>query len=158
MPVVDGQLDVGSGLSTGGYILEKHEAGVRAKFKRNLNYWKENAAHFDEVEILSLVDVTARQNAVMNGDVDLIDGADPKTVNLIGRSPDLDILEVTGTLHCTFPIRLKVEPFDNYGLSMALKSSLKRQELVDKIFPGHGALGNDDPISTANRFHNSHLA
>ena len=48
--------------------------------------------------------MTARQNAVMDSDVDLIDGADPKTVNLIGRSPDLEILEVTGTLHCTFPM------------------------------------------------------
>ena len=134
MPIVDGQLDVGSGLGTGGYILEKHEPGVRAKFKRNLNYWKESAAHFDEEEILSLVDVTARQNAVMDSDVDLIDGADPKTANLIGRSPDLEILEVTGTLHCTFPMRVKVEPFDKYGLSMVLKSSLKRQELVDKFF------------------------
>ena len=151
-------MDVGSGLGTGGYILDKHEPGVRAKFKRNLNYWKESAAHCNEEEILSVVDVTARQNAVMDSDVDLIDGADPKTENLIGRSPDLEILEVTGTLHCTFPMRLKVEPFDNYGLSMALKSSLKRQELVDKIFLGHGALGNDHPISTANRFHNSHLA
>ena len=158
MPVVGGQLDVGSGIGTGGYILEKHEPGVRAKFKRNPNYWKENAAHFDEVEILSLVDVTARQNAVMNGDVDLIDGADPKTVNLLARSPDLEILEVTGTLHYTFPMRLNVEPFDNYDLRMALKYSLKRQELVDKILLGHGALGNDHPISTANRFHNSGLA
>ena len=28
IPVVSGQLDVGSGLGTGGYILEKHEPGV----------------------------------------------------------------------------------------------------------------------------------
>jgi peptide/nickel transport system substrate-binding protein len=52
-------------------------------------------------------------------------------------------------------MRLSVAPFDNYDLRMALKYSLKRQELVDKILLGHGALGNDHPISTANRYHAS---
>jgi peptide/nickel transport system substrate-binding protein len=157
MPVVDGALAVNTGIGTGGYILENFDPGVRQKFKRNPNYWKADSAHFDEVELISLIDVTARQNAVMNGDVDLIDGADPKTVNLLARSPNLDILEVTGTLHYTFPMRLNVAPFDNYDLRMALKYSLKRQELVDKILLGHGALGNDHPISTANRYHNSSM-
>ena len=36
---------------------------------------------------------------MMNGDVDVIDRVDPKTVALLGRAPNLDILELTGTLH-----------------------------------------------------------
>jgi len=36
--------------STGGYMLSEYEAGVRANFKRNPGYWKENSAHFDEVD------------------------------------------------------------------------------------------------------------
>ncbi|MDA9930073.1 ABC transporter substrate-binding protein [Alphaproteobacteria bacterium] len=150
--------DMASGIGTGGYIVEKFEPGVRSKLKRNPNYFKEGRAHFDEVEMLSIIDVTARQNAMMNGDVDLIDRVDPKTVNLLGRSPNLDILEVTGTLHYTFPMRLDTAPFDNYDLRMALKLSIKRQELVDKILLGHGAVGNDHPISTANRYHAADLA
>ena len=54
-------------------------------------------------------------------------------------------------------MRLSVAPFDNYDLRMALKWSIKRQELVDKILLGYGAIGNDHPISTANRYHNSDL-
>jgi len=156
-PSVDGVADYNSGIGTGGYILESFEPGVRAKFKRNPNYWKEGRAHFDEVELLSIIDVTARQNAIMNGDVDVIDRVDPKTVALLSRAPVLNIMELTGTLHYTFPMRLDVAPFDNYDLRMALKYAIKRQELVDKILLGHGALGNDHPISTANRFHNSAL-
>ena len=38
--------------------------------KRNPNYFKEGRAHFDEVEMITLADTTARQNAIMNGDVD----------------------------------------------------------------------------------------
>ena len=157
MPVVDGALSVNTGVGTGGYILEAFDPGVRAKFKRNPNYWKAESAHFDEFELISIIDVAARQNAMMNGDVDVIDRVDPKTVALMGRAPNLEILETTGTLHYTFPMRLNVAPFDNYDLRMALKYSIKRQELIDKILLGHGALGNDHPISTANRFHASGL-
>lgn len=153
----DGKIDPTGGVGTGAYKLDKFDPGVRAELSKNANYWKEGRAHFDSIEILSLLDATARQNAVLNGEVDAIDRVDPKTVNLFSRAPNLNILESTGTLHYTFPMRLDVDPFGNYDLRMALKLSLKRQELLDKILQGHGALGNDHPISTANRFHASNI-
>ncbi|MEM8811691.1 MAG: ABC transporter substrate-binding protein [Pseudomonadota bacterium] len=157
MPSADGKIDPTSGIGTGGYIIENFEPGVRVKANRNPNYYKDGAAHFDSIEILSLLEVTARQNALMNGDVEAIDRVDPKTVNLMARNPNISMLEKTGTLHYTFPMRLDSPPFDNYDLRMALKLIVKRQEMVDKILFGHGALGNDTPISTANRFHASEL-
>ena len=150
-------MDPNSPIGTGGYAVDAYEPGVRAKFTRNPNYWKEGAAHFDEYEVLSILDVTARQNAVMNGDVHYADSVDPKTVALMQRVPTLDILEVTGTQHYTFPMRLNVEPFGNYDLRMALKFAIKRQELVDKILLGHGAAGNDVPVSSAMPFLNTEL-
>ncbi len=152
MPAKDGKVDATSGVGTGGYIMQKWEPGVRFEGKRNPNYFKENAAFFDETEILSLIDPTARQSALMNGDVDVIDRIDTKTVALMARNPNIEILEKTGTLHYTFPMRLDSAPFDNFDLRMALKLAIKRQELVDKILLGHGAVGNDLPLSSANRF------
>ena len=157
MPAVDGKVDAQAGIGTGPYIVENFEPGVRAEFTRNPNYFKEGHAHFDSVVRLSLLDTTARQNAVMNGDVDVIDRVDPKTVDLLACVPILNILETTGTQHYTFPMRLDVEPFGNRALRLALKFAVNRQELVDKILNGHGARGNDHPISTANQFHNGDL-
>jgi len=78
---------------TGGYTVDTFEPGVRADFTKNPNYWKENSAHFDAVNLLSVVDPTARQSAMLNGDVDIADAIDPKTVALLGRVPTIDILE-----------------------------------------------------------------
>ena len=50
---------------------------------------------------------------------------------MIARFGDI---KVTGTLHY-IPNAFEREPFDNYDLRMALKYSLKRQELVDKFWP-----------------------
>ncbi len=154
----DGTIDWASGVGTSSFVLNHFEPGVRAEYTKNPNIWKEGVGFVDELLQLSIIDVTARQNALMNGDVDVIDRVDPKTVHLLEKVPTVRILESTGTLHYTFPMRLDVEPFGNYDLRMALKLSVKRQELVDKILLGHGVIGNDTPISTANPYHNGEMA
>lgn len=153
LPSQDGMVDPTAGIGTGSYVIEEFEPGVRVMASRNPNYFKSDAAYFDSVELLALIDTTARQNALMNGDVDAIGGVDPKTVALMSRNPDVEILEVSGTLHYTFPMRVDTPPFDNYDFRMALKLALKRQEMVDKILLGHGTLGNDHPISSATSFY-----
>ena len=153
----DGSLDPQSPAGTGAYVVDEFNPGVRITYNKNPNYWKEGSGHFDRVELTTLLDTVARQNAVMNGEVDVIDRVDPKTVALLGRVPTLDILETTGTQHYTFPMRLDTAPFDNYDLRMALKLSIKRQELVDKILLGHGVAGNDVPVSSAMPFLNTDL-
>lgn len=158
MASVDGVIeDANSPIGTGGYIVESYEAGVRTMMKRNPNFFKEGRAHFDEAEFITLADTTARQNAIMNGDVDLIDNVDPKTVSLLGRVPTLEILKTTGTQHYTFPMRVNGAPFDNYDLRMALKFAIKRQELVDKILLGHGEAGNDVPVNASMPYFNTEL-
>ncbi len=158
VPAKDGVLDWQSYIGTGGYTLENFEPGVRASLKRQPNYFKSDRAHFDEVEMISLLDTTARQNAVMNGSVHSISRVDPKTVHLMARVSNLKIVEATGTLHYTFPMRVDVAPFDNNDLRMAVKLSVDRVALVKKILLDHGVLGNDHPISTANPYHNGDLA
>jgi peptide/nickel transport system substrate-binding protein len=157
LPEKDGKMDWQSGVGTAGYTIEKFEPGVRVTFKRNSNYFKPDRAHFDEVETIALLDTTARQNAIMNGEVDMINRVDPKTVHLLKRVGSLKILEVTGTLHYSFPMRVNAPPFDNYDLRMAVKLSVDREQLVNKILLGHGVQGNDHPISTANPYHNGEL-
>ncbi|MDJ0776397.1 MAG: ABC transporter substrate-binding protein [Gammaproteobacteria bacterium] len=157
LPEKDGRIDWQAGVGTGGYMVEKFDPGVSLKLKRNPNYWKAGRAHFDEAELISLIDVTARQNAVMNEEVHAIDRCDPKTVHLLGRNPKIRILESTGTLHYTMPMRVSQAPFDDYDVRMALKLAVDREQLVKKILLGHGAIGNDHPISTANPYHNGEM-
>ncbi|SHI78833.1 ABC transporter substrate-binding protein [Wenxinia saemankumensis] len=148
LPSEDGEtIDPTAGIGTGGYSMVNFEPGVRFQGTRNPDYFKSDAAYFDDMELLSIIDTTARQNALMSGEVQVADRLDPKTVALMARNPNLEILEKTGYLHYTFPMRLDSPPFDNYDLRMALKLAVNRQEMVDKILLGHGTIGNDHPIS-----------
>ena len=153
MPEVDGKADWENYVGTGGYTLESFEPGVRTKLKRNPNYWKEGRGHFDELELLVIGDVNARQNAVATGEVDVISRCDLKTVHLLGRRPGIRVEEETGFLHYTAPMNTKIAPFDNNDVRLALKYAVNRDQLMEKILKGHGTLANDTPIAPSVPFH-----
>ena len=146
LPSDGGTVDPMTPTGTGGYVLTRFESGRRAMFRRNPDYWKSGAAHFDEVEILSLPDTGNRQNAVMAGDVDFVDAVDPRAVALLGRVPGLEILEVEGGQQYGLPMRPDIAPFDNPDLRLALKYAIPRDALVEQVLLGHGSVGNDVPV------------
>jgi peptide/nickel transport system substrate-binding protein len=153
----DGTLDWKSGIGTGGYTLESHEPGVRIKLKRRSDYWKADHAWFDEVELLTINDATARQNALLTDQVDVINSVEIKTLPLLQRKAGITIEEVTGTAHYLWPMWCDSEPFKDVNVRLALKYAVNREELLQKILRGHGHLGNDSPIAPANRFYAADL-
>jgi len=99
-----------------------------------------------------IADVTARTAALTAGTVHWISRADLKTLNLLKRDPNVNIDEVTGLGHYTFPMHVDTAPFDNVDVRTALKYAVNRQDIVDKVFLGHGAPGNDNPIAPSVKF------
>src|SRR5262249_15123374 len=108
----DGTADWRSGVRPGPFVYGSYEPGVRAKLKRNPNYHKPGKPYFDEVEFLTISDVTARTNALTTGEVHWISRADLKTLGLLSRNPDVAITEVTGYGHYVFPMDVTAPPFD----------------------------------------------
>ena len=153
MPVgADGKADWQSGDRTGPYTLQSFEPGVKSSFQHNPNYFKSDRAHFDAVEALVIADVAARTSALSSGEIDYMDRCDLKTLHLLQRNPDLAITEVTGYGHYVFPMQVTVAPFDNVDVRSALKYSIDREDILNKVFLGHGRVGNDNPISPSVKF------
>ena len=147
-----GGIDWESGVGTGGYVLEAFEPGVRTVTKRNPNYWKEGAGHFDEIVSLFIADVTARTSALRTGEIHAMQNVDLKTVGLLSRVPDLKVFKTTGNQHVTLPMWTNTAPFDNNDLRLALKYAIDREEWLRVILKGYGELGNDIPLGPANQF------
>lgn len=153
----DGGIDPDSQVGTGGYTVEAFEPGVRIELVRRDDYWKEGHAHFDRVTILKVGDAAARMNALMTGEVDLIDRPDLKTIELLGRNPNVKIHTQDGTLHYIMPMQTTVAPFDDVNVRMALKYGIDRQQMIDTVLRGYGTLGNDQPIAASMPFYNPDL-
>jgi len=134
------------------------EPGVRMTAKRVDSHYKgDSAGFFDEIEYIAINDSTARMNALMTGQVDVINRIDFKTEALLKANPMIRIQEVTGNQHYTFPMLTKVDPFTDVNVRRALKYGINRQELVDKILLGHGMAANDTPIGPANQYFHSEM-
>ncbi len=154
----EGGIDWESGIGTGGYSLDTFEPGVRTLVKRNPNYWKQGAAHFDEVESLFIADVTARTSALQTGELDVMANADLKTIHLLKRAGNVQVIQTNGNKHITLPMDTRKAPFDNNHVRMALKLAIDREELLKKIFKGFGEVGNDHPIGPANVYQAKDIA
>lgn len=147
VPTKDGKADVTSTHGTGTYLLKEFEPGVKAKFERNPNAWQAGEFGFvDSAEITAVLDDTARESALLSGAVDVINRPSLKTVNRLKRVPHVNVLAVESNLAFTHPMRMDVSPFDNNTLRSALKLALPRQEFIDKVLFGYGAMGNDQPL------------
>ncbi len=142
----EGNVDFKSGIGTGAYAIKSHNPGVESLLERHPNYWKEGRGWFDGVQILGVNDPNARQTAIKTGDVDAATEPDLKTIHLLGRDPNLVVVEVPSGAHVTIPMFVDQAPFDNKDLRLALKYGINREEILKKITLGHGTIGNDHPI------------
>ena len=148
----DGTANWQEGIGAGAYALQEFEPGVRALVARNPNYWKSDRAWFDEGELLVILDVNARQNALATGEIDVMDRADLKTAAMLAQMPGIRLTEVTGNQHYGLPMQCDKAPFDNLDVRLALRHAINREEIVEKILYGHGMVGNDHPIGPANQY------
>lgn len=140
------------GIGAGPFILESFQPGIKAVGKRNPNYHKPDTPYFDEVTLLSIVDVTARSNALTTGDVDFMDRCDLKTLDLLKRNAGIEIDTTTGFFQYHAVMNTTVPPFDNVDVRLALKWSFDREDLVRKAVFGYGIVGNDNPIAPNTKF------
>jgi peptide/nickel transport system substrate-binding protein len=145
------------GIGTGPFVLESYEPGVRALTKRNPNYFKEGKPYFDEVETIGISDVNARTSALMTGQIDYMNRCELKTIHLLERNQNLQILKIKGTFHNTMPMHVDQAPFNDNNVRLALKYAIDREEIVKNVLRGYGSVGNDHPISPVMRYYAADL-
>lgn len=151
-----GQIEeaIASGIGTGLYKVESFDPGVRTVLSRVDSHYKDGTAGwFDSIEAIAINDASARMNALMTGQVDAVNRVDFKTEPLLKANPNVNIFEVTGNQHFTFPMLTNTAPYDDVNVRKALKYAINRQEMVDKVLQGHGAVANDTPIGPANQYY-----
>jgi peptide/nickel transport system substrate-binding protein len=140
------------GVGTGPFSMAAWEPGVRFLGKRNPNYFREGRPYFDEVEIIGIADTNARTNALMTGQVDVINRCEPKTFNRLEKAPNIQALKLEGARHYTIPMLTTIKPYDNNDVRLGLKYVINREQMIKQVLRGYGYLGNDHPIPRNNKY------
>lgn len=142
----DGKIDWSAG-GSGAYRLEEFTPGVAAKLKRFENFFRSDRAWFDSGEMRPILDATARSNALMSGEIDVLHDLSPILVELLKSNADIIVESIPSGSHVTMPMRNGTAPFGNNDVRTALKYAIDRQAMIDTIMKGQATVGNDHPVS-----------
>jgi peptide/nickel transport system substrate-binding protein len=121
---------------------------VRATFKRKPgNYWKPNRGNFDRIEVRYIGDRAARTQALVTGQVDVINRVDPKTAGLLAKNSALKVARTPGMGNrYAFVAHTDKDPYKNQDLMLALKHGIDRKKIVENVFSGYATVGNDHNV------------
>lgn len=151
--IKDGTTDFRTAIGTGPYKLKEFNPGVRTVGVRNENYWKPGRPYLDEIELIGIPDESSRVNALLSGDVQLINAVNPRSTKRIRASTNYTVLETKSGLYTDLIMRQDKAPTSNPDFVLAMKYLLDR-ELIDRaLFRGYATVANDQPIPPNNPYY-----
>ncbi len=139
---------------TGAFTLESFQPGIRSLFKRKPGaYWKPGRGNFDAVELRYLIDNAARTQALLTGQVDVINRVDPKAAATFVKSPKhfLSRTPAAGQRYC-FVAHVDEDPYRNRDVMLSLKYGIDRQKIVQNVFSGYAVPGLDHLVGPTQKF------
>jgi peptide/nickel transport system substrate-binding protein len=135
-------------IGSGPFKLDTFTPGGRGRYVRNEDYHGEGYPFVDEIEVVNIFDESARSNALISGEVDLVPGIDFASVDVL-ESGGASVLEIPGGTFVSISLVQDMEPWTDQRVREALALAIDREEIVAVAFRGKGKVGNDQPISDA---------
>lgn len=143
--VQNGTKDFTKGIGTGPYKCDSFAPGVRTVGKRFEGYWRPGKPYLDQVELIGINDATARANALLSGDVQLVSMLSPNAVATV-KSAGHGVLETRSGLYTNLIMRQDVSPTNNPDFVLAIKHLMNREWMVKAALNGYGMVANDTPV------------
>ena len=155
--VPKGFSDFANPVGTGPFKVKSLKPGDLYVLVKNESYWVSGRPYLDGVEIIGISDAGARANALLAGEVDLIEQLDQRMVELFQSSPVAVVAPAKSGSHMSFAMMSNQAPFQDPNLRKALKHLVDREQIIKNSLKGMGQLGNDTPISPIDAFYHSEL-
>ena len=131
-------------VGTGPFKFVSFTPGTQSVFVRNPNYWQHGKPLVDQVVInSSFSDETARLNAFLASDLDIIGFIPPLEATQIASSSSAKLLRARSPNTTLFYMDVKRPPFTDVRVRQALRLLVDRQALVAGALAGYGTVGND---------------
>ncbi|QTH12330.1 ABC transporter substrate-binding protein [Pseudomonas corrugata] len=155
--VPEGTSDFSQGVGTGPFKVKEFKPGVRSIGARNTNYWKPGLPYLDEIEFIGIADEPSRVNALLSGDVQIINEVNPRSTTRIKDSTTHRVVDSPSGNYTDLIIRQDQMPGQRPEFTEAMKLLLDREQVKSAIFRGFARVGNDHPIAPGSRFYNVDL-
>jgi peptide/nickel transport system substrate-binding protein len=141
--IVPESYDPDAPIGSGPFKLVEFTPGQRSLFAAHEGYWQEGMPYVAELEIINFPDETARVNALVGGQVDVISQLPHALIPVIEANDNLRVLDSETGMWLPFTMRVDQPPFDDVRVRQAFRLMVDRQQMVDVALAGYGSVGND---------------
>ena len=141
--VQDGSQPTRLPVGTGPFKLTEFTPGQRSLGMRNENYWDEGKPYVDEWEDISIDDNTARLNALLGGEIDMMSQLPFTQARAEAGGGQIQVIDASSPALQVLIMAVDEEPFDDVRVRQAFRLIADRQALIDGALSGYGTIGND---------------
>lgn len=129
--------DYGSNpVGTGPFVFKEWIRNDRVVMDKNEAYWLEGYPKLDQVIIRSIPDNSARLNALISGEVDMIDGVAPENIQQVEDDENLQVMSRPPLNLGYLGMTVTREPFDNKLVRQALNHAVDKEAMIEGLFAG----------------------
>ncbi len=141
--IVPEDYDPKNPIGSGPFAYESFDPGEQSVFTRNDEYWREGEPYIDELVIIDFPDDTARVNALLGGQVEAIESVPYGQISTVENNGDFTLLTSESGNWNPFTMRVDAEPFSDVRVRQAMRLLVDRQQMIDVVLVGNGAIAND---------------
>lgn len=155
--VKNGTYDFAKPIGTGAFTVKEFQPGIRTVLVRNPNFWKQGQPYIDQFEMFPIPDASARANALLSGDVDMILELRGNGIEQVAKSSNAEVFVTPSTRYTAIQAAVDRAPSNNTDLAIGLSHLIDRKRVLDTVLRGYGTIANDHPIGPASPYFNASL-
>jgi peptide/nickel transport system substrate-binding protein len=130
-------------IGTGAYKVKSFVPGRQSVHVKNENYWRSGQPYFDEIVIIDFPDDTARVNALLGGQVDVISDLPYSQAKVVRGRQGLKLYEAPSGAWTPITMAVDQPPFNDVRVRQAFRLIANRPQMLRASVAGHGRIGND---------------
>ena len=125
-------------VGSGPFVFESWEPGLEMKFKKFDDYWDKGKPYLDSVVLRFMPEYNTAKNALLSGEIDLINWPDTADINSLkaNKSLDLHYYNVNAIMYVC--INTAHKPLNNPLVRKALALATNRDSFNDALYKGLG--------------------
>ncbi len=132
-----------SPVGTGPFVFQSLDPGKNSLFSRNPDYWQSGKPYVDELVLESITDPAARLNALLGGQIDMIEAMEFAQAKAEESGGRIVIAETSPGQIVPMTMRVDTKPFDDVRVRQAMRLIADRDALVAIAQQGLGEVNND---------------
>jgi peptide/nickel transport system substrate-binding protein len=141
--IVPTDYDVENPVGTGPFMYKSFTAGQQSEFEKYPDYHEDGKPYVDSLTIIDFPDAEARTNALLGGQVDVIDNLPAAQLQNVKANPNLRVISSETGAWQPFTMRVDQAPFDDVRVRQAFRLIVDREQMVQQVLSGQGSVAND---------------